>query len=197
MRKCQQRCTSFFQHADELCCRHGAVMMSIRTAAAARTNERMARYPSFIDDQCHHSPLWFCEYPSRSKSLFRSRKFSVEIHPRSDGTPGKGSSVSSPHVSLCPAGKGSRFGSSETSFSIEILGADAGAIARIRRPRSITVLRDNPRLRPISAQVLRSMRIMRIVESASSVQALGSGMLDSRLHDIVRHINFICQAILT
>jgi hypothetical protein len=43
----------------------------------------------------------------------------------------------------------------------------------------MTVLRDNPRLRPIAAHVCPSARIVRIAMSALSVQFLACGILSS------------------
>jgi hypothetical protein len=93
---------------------------------------------------------------------------------------GNGSPVKTPQVSQWPAGKGARLGSSEMALSIAGRDMRGGAAARSRRPLSITVLRDSPRVRPIAAQVCPSARIARIAASASSVQALASGMSTSR-----------------
>jgi hypothetical protein len=55
-----------------------------------------------------------------------------------------------------------------------------GAAARNRRPRSITVLRDNPMVRPIAAQVAPCARIAQIAPSAASLHRLATGMSPSR-----------------
>jgi hypothetical protein len=89
---------------------------------------------------------------------------------------GNSASDNKPQVKGCPAGNGSRFGSSACCLITVQTATRFGAAAQSRRPRSITVLRDNPSAKPIADQVAPAARIDLIVISASSVQSLGFGM---------------------
>jgi len=98
------------------------------------------------------------------------------------------------HVSGCPAGSAARFGSSDTALTIGALTALPGPTARNRLPLSITVFRDNPRLRPMAAQVCPLARISRIVVSACGVHSLAVGMITSLSEKLrVSIYNNFCQ----